>query len=104
MKKHLILSAILFACLSASAQRHPDWLKSDTSQSYPMVYSRSQGEEQYIIAVSPSGKSVTASISTQKNKRINYVFGTSAKCGYKTEKTRDMIKLPAVSAAIFKVE
>ncbi|MEO6758733.1 MAG: alpha-amylase family glycosyl hydrolase [Saprospiraceae bacterium] len=76
----------------------------DTSQSYPMVYLRSQGEEKYVIVVNPSAKSVTASINTQKNKRGSYVFGTSAKCGYKTGKTMDVIKMPAVSAAIFKLE
>jgi len=77
---------------------------SDVNQPYPMVYMRTSGNEKYIIALNPSDKKVETKISTLSANRVNYVFGTNEKCSYKADKSGDVIKLPPVSAAIFKVE
>ena len=69
-----------------------------------MVYMRSNDYEKYIIAVNPSGIRVTANINSQKNGNYIYVFGTNEKCVYKKGKEKDIIKLPPVSAAIFKLD
>lgn len=79
-------------------------LLSDTSQPYPMIYMRTGGNEKYVIAVNPSGKNREAKIAAQKSNRVTDVFGTTDKCSYKTGNDGDVIKMPAVSAAIFKLE
>jgi maltose alpha-D-glucosyltransferase/alpha-amylase len=77
---------------------------SDVNQPYPMVYMRTYGNEKYIVALNPSDKKVEAKISAQNAKQVNYVFGTTDKCSYKGDKNGDIVKLPPVSAAIFKIE
>jgi maltose alpha-D-glucosyltransferase/alpha-amylase len=79
-------------------------LLSDVNQPYPMIYMRYSGNEKYIIAVNPSDKSVEARIAAQNGNHFTYTFGTSKKCSYKNGKGEDLIKMPAVSAAIFKIE
>lgn len=77
---------------------------SDVTQPYPMVYARISGNEKYIIALNPSDKKVEAKISSLNANRVDYVFGTNEKCSYKSDKSGDTVKLPPVSAAIFKLE
>ena len=82
-----------------------DWkLVSDVNKPYPMVYMRSSGNEKYIIAINPSGRNVRAELGSMDAVNVKYVFGTSEKCSYKPGKKTDMVKLPAVSAAVFKIE
>jgi maltose alpha-D-glucosyltransferase/alpha-amylase len=78
-------------------------LVSDINQPYPMVYMRLFGDEKYIIAINPSGKKVEAEIATLNSDHVSYILGTSEKCSYITGKKLDTVKLPSVSAAIFKV-
>jgi maltose alpha-D-glucosyltransferase / alpha-amylase len=78
-------------------------LLSDLNQPYPMVYMRTDGNEKYIVALNPSDKKVEAKISALGANRVNYVFGTTEKCSYKSDKSLDIIKLPPVSAAIFEI-
>jgi hypothetical protein len=47
---------------------------------------------------------VEASISSQAGKHGIYILGTTQKCSYKKGEITDVIKLPAVSAAVFKIE
>ncbi len=79
-------------------------LLSDTSHPYPMVYMRNSNNEKYIIAVNPSAKSISADINSQKSDSYTYVLGTNKKCFYKKGKVTDVIRLPPVSAAIFKLD
>jgi len=79
-------------------------LLSDLNQPYPMVYMRTYGNEKYIVALNPSDKKVEAKILAMNANRVNYVFGTTEKCNYKSDKSGDTVKLPPVSAAIFKLE
>jgi len=76
---------------------------SDTARPYPMVYMRQSGNEKYIIAINPSDKNVETTIAAQ-NSKVTYTFGTNKNSSYKAGKEADVIKLPAVSAAVFKVE
>ncbi len=81
-----------------------EWkLISDTAHLYPMVYMRSNDHEKYIIAINPSAKNATANINSQQSASNTYVLGTNEKCIYKKGKETDVIKLPPVSAAIFKL-
>jgi maltose alpha-D-glucosyltransferase/alpha-amylase len=82
-----------------------DWkLLSDTAQAYPMIYLRSAGNEEYVIAINPSAKAMTANIPAQKSGHVNYIIGTTTDCKYKTGETIDVLQMPAVSAAIFKLQ
>ncbi len=69
-----------------------------------MVYLRQNGNEKYIIAINPSDKKAEAEIAAMNSKHVSFSFGTTEKSSYRTGKTIDTIKLPAVSAVIFKVE
>ncbi len=90
---------------SAALGNDGGWeLLSDENQPYPMVYLRTSGNEKYIIAINPTGKKVEARIPSQHAKETAYAYGTDKKCHYIPGKTDDTIKMPAVSAAIFKVE
>jgi len=90
---------------SAALGNDGEWtFLSDTSHPYPMIYMRRSGNEKYIIAVNPSNKSVEARINTQGSNRAMYAFGTVENSKYTVGKSEDMIKMPAVSAAIFKLE
>ncbi len=89
---------------SAALGNNGKWeFLSDLNQPYPMVYLRSSGSERYIIALNPTAKKVEAKIAAQKANKVAYVYGTSTKCSYKTGNNGDVVKLPAVSAAIFKL-
>ena len=68
-----------------------------------MVYLRHLNNEKYIIAINPSAKMVSANINSHNNKHASYVLGTTDKCTYKTGSSKDIIKFPPVSAAIFKL-
>jgi len=54
--------------------------------------------------LNPSDKIAEAEIGTLNSDHIKYVFGTNVKCSFKSGKTVDKVKLPGLSAAIFKVE
>ncbi len=79
-------------------------LLSDTTQPYPMIYLRSNDIEKYVIAINPSGKPVQAKIASLQRKKTAYVLGTTDKCRYKMSNEGDMIIMPAISAAIFRIE
>jgi maltose alpha-D-glucosyltransferase/alpha-amylase len=79
-------------------------LISDVSKPYPMIYMRTGQGQKYIIALNPSGKKADAEFATLKSSKVSFVFGTTGKSSYKIGKGLDTIKLPAVSAAIFKLE
>lgn len=90
---------------SAALGNDGEWtLLSDTARAYPMVYLRQGGGEKYVIAVNPSAKAVEAKIGSQHSAKATYTFGTGASSKYTAGKDADVIKLPAVSAAIFKLE
>jgi maltose alpha-D-glucosyltransferase/alpha-amylase len=78
-------------------------LMSDVNKPYPMIYMRFTDNERYIILINPSGNKVKAELSNTNVKQAKYIFGTSEKCIYKIGKAADEISLPAVSAAIYKL-
>lgn len=82
-----------------------DWtFLSDEKQAYPMVYMRQKGNGKYVIAINPTDRAVEAKIKTLQANHVNNIYGTSKNGTYKIGKEQDTIKLPAVSAVIFKVE
>lgn len=68
---------------------------------YPMVYKRTSGDETYIVALNPSGKSVSTSIAASGRKAKAMIV--SGKASYKPGKDGDTVKMSGVSAAIFKL-
>jgi maltose alpha-D-glucosyltransferase/alpha-amylase len=74
-----------------------DWqLLSDVSQPYPMIYQRSFGSETYIIALNPSGKKVSATLSIGPAQPV-MLSG-------KASLNKDKIFLHAFTAAIYKTK
>ena len=77
---------------------------SDVAQPYPLVYLRHIGNEKYVIAINPTSKSVEAKIASQHANRASFSFGTTEASSYKIGSGSDMVQLPPVSAAIFKLQ
>ena len=74
-----------------------DWqLLSNVGQPYPMVYQRSFGSETYLIALNPSGKKVSVSLSIGKAQPV-MVSG-------KASLNKNKISLNAFTAAIYKTK
>ena len=74
-----------------------DWqLLSNVSQPYPMIYQRTSAGETYVIALNPSGKKVSASLSIGKDQPVM----VSGKCHLNKNK----ITLNAFTAAIYKTK
>jgi len=82
-----------------------EWeLVSNEDQPYPMVYKRTDGNETFIIALNPSGKSVNAKITHQDGQTAELVASSAKKGTYKFGKDSDQIKMSGVSALIFKIK
>lgn len=74
-----------------------DWqLLSDVSQPYPMIYQRSFGSETYIIALNPSARKVSATLSIGQAQPV-MVSG-------KASLNKNKISLNAFTAAIYKTK
>jgi maltose alpha-D-glucosyltransferase/alpha-amylase len=74
-----------------------DWqLLSNVCQPYPMIYQRTSGNETYIIALNPSGKKVSVSLSIGKAQPV-MVSG-------KASLNKNKISLNAFTAAIYKTK
>lgn len=90
---------------SAALGNDGEWkLISDLNKPYPLVYMRYNNDEKYAIAINPSDKKAKAVLSNMHTKQATYIFGTGEKAVYKIGKDADEITLPAVSAAIYKIE
>jgi glycosidase len=90
---------------SAALGNDGEWkLISDVNKPYPLVYIRYTKGEKYVIAINPSDKKVKAELSDMYTKQAKYIFGTTEKASYKIGKDADEITLPAVSAAIYKID
>jgi maltose alpha-D-glucosyltransferase / alpha-amylase len=100
------LRALLKLRSSSPALNNDGGLKflSDTTQPYPLIYLRYSGSEKYIVAVNPSNKAVEAKIATQGSASATYTLGSVDGGKYIIGKSADTIKLPAISAAVFKLE
>lgn len=79
-------------------------MMNDLNHPYPFVYKRTAGDETYIIALNPSGQKVKCEIATFGGAKIVKPVFESGIATYKSGKTKDLIQLNAVSAAIFKVK
>jgi len=82
-----------------------EWkLLSDPLKPYPVVYSRYSANEEYVIIINPSQKTVSAGIPSQNGKKAKYIYGTSEKFSFKNGKDTDTIKLPGIAAVVLKLE
>jgi len=83
-----------------------DWkLISDANKPYPMVFMRWTDGEKYIIAINPSDKKTEATFSSPGAVKAVLTIGNTSKSSYKIgKKGTDTIQLPAVSAAVYKLE
>jgi maltose alpha-D-glucosyltransferase/alpha-amylase len=83
-----------------------DWkLVSDPGKPYPVVFMRWANGEKYIIAVNPSDKKVEAAITSQGEGKAVFTFGNTTKSSYTIGiKGTDNVQLPAVSAAVYRLE
>lgn len=76
-------------------------LVSDVNQPYPMVYTRTSGDETYVVALNPSAKKVSANIAHLGNAEAKMITG---KASYKSGRSTDTVKLNGVSAAVFRIK
>ena len=79
-------------------------LLSDVDKPYPMIYMRMSRDEKYIIGINPSNRKVESKFASMNSSRVTFKFGTSEKCSYKAGEIIDRIVMPAISAAVFRVD
>lgn len=75
---------------------------SDSNNPYPWVYTRSNGDETYIIALNPGAKGVTYTLDNASASALETLIANGKVTTHKGKKGIE-IKLPGVSSAIFKV-
>lgn len=80
-----------------------DWEMVSETGAYPMIYKRTDGKDNYYVALNPSGKAVTATIPTNGT-TAELIVGDAKKVQYKPGKVTDKITMKGVTAAIFKVK
>ncbi|HSN49746.1 MAG TPA: alpha-amylase family glycosyl hydrolase [Bacteroidales bacterium] len=83
-----------------------EWkLISDANKPYPLVYMRWNSSEKYIIAINPSDKKAESVFSSPGAAKAVLTIGNNLKSSYKIgKKGTDIVQLPPVSAAIFKLD
>ncbi len=69
-----------------------------------MRYTNDEKDEKYVIVINPSDKKVHTELINLHSQHAKYIFGTTEKTSYKISKGLDEITLPAVSAAIYKID
>lgn len=81
-----------------------DWQTiSDQKKPYPWVYTRSNGDETYIVALNPGEKGVSYTLDETKGNGLELLLANGKVTTKKTKKGIE-IKLPGVSSAIFKLQ
>ena len=76
----------------------------DLDNPYPMIYSRTLGDEKYVVVFNPSEREVEGNIAPL-GKKAEWVYGNNAslaKC--KTSKEGHTFKMQPISVAIFKIK
>ena len=76
----------------------------DLDNPYPMIYSRTLGEDKYVVLFNPADREVEGSIALM-GKKVEWVYGNNAslaKC--KTSKDGHTFKMQPISVAIFKIK
>jgi maltose alpha-D-glucosyltransferase / alpha-amylase len=91
---------------SAAMGNTGEWkLISDANKPYPLVYMRWNSSEKYIIAINPSDKKAEAVFTSPGAAKAVLTIGNNLKSSYKIgKKGTDIIQLPPVSSAIFKLD
>ncbi len=73
----------------------------DLDNPYPMIYSRFDGNDKYIIVLNPSGRKAKGVCDVPKGVKMEYVYGTGAKA---IKFKSGSFEASPVSAAVFKVK
>ena len=76
----------------------------DLDNPYPMIYSRTLGDEKYVVVFNPADREVEGSMAPL-GKKAEWVYGNDAslaKC--KTTKSGHTFKMKPVSVAIFRIK
>ena len=76
----------------------------DLDNPYPMIYSRTLGEDKYVVVFNPADREVEGSIALM-GKKVEWVYGNNAslaKC--KTSKDGHTFKMQPISVALFKIK
>lgn len=81
-----------------------DWKAiSDIEQPYPFAYMRWIGDEQYFIALNPSGQKAETAVNLPDNSKIEWLAGTTSSYWIKTKKGETRLQMPATSAILCKI-
>ena len=81
-----------------------DWkYLSSVDQPYPMVYLREKDGEKYIVALNPSGSTVTTQFPAM-GAEAETVYGTDLKAKYSVRKGTATLKMQPASAVVFHVK
>jgi maltose alpha-D-glucosyltransferase/alpha-amylase len=87
---------------SSALNNDGDWrLLSDANKPYPMVYSRTDGTDTYVVALNPGEKAVSASVPALGGHAK--IVSLSGKAKYSNGKKTDLIKMNGMSAVVFKI-
>jgi maltose alpha-D-glucosyltransferase/alpha-amylase len=91
---------------SAAMGNTGEWkLISDANKPYPLVYMRWNSSEKYIIAINPSDKKTEAVFTSPGAAKAVLTIGNNLKSSYKIgKKGTDLVQLPPVSSAVFKLD
>jgi maltose alpha-D-glucosyltransferase / alpha-amylase len=80
-------------------------LESDVNKPYPLVFLRWVNNEKYIIVINPSGKKVETTVPSKGENKAIFILGNTSKSSYRIgKKGTDIVQLPPVSAAVYKLE
>lgn len=87
---------------SAALGNNGEWeCLSQTSQPYPLVYKRTNGQETFVIVINPSAKKVECTIPSQAGKAS--VAAGIGKSQYKKGKTYDKLTVNGFTATVYKL-
>jgi maltose alpha-D-glucosyltransferase/alpha-amylase len=68
---------------------------------YPLVYKRSNDQDEFIIAINPSSQSAEAEFPSQSSAEPEIIYGTEG--NYENQNGNCKIHLPGISGAIYRV-
>ena len=76
---------------------------SSLEQPYPMIFMRQLGEERFIVAINPSGKTVSSTFDAPADKAVA-IYGTELSNRYKVKGGKATIVMKPISATIFRLD
>jgi maltose alpha-D-glucosyltransferase / alpha-amylase len=101
-----VRSLLALRASSEALGNNSNWkLESEVNKPYPVVLLRWINNEKYIITINPSGRKVETTIPSEGATRAVFILGNTSKSSYKiSNKGTVTVQLPAISAAVYKLE